>query len=97
MHYGEDPPVGLDIDHINRDKTDNRISNLRVVTHKENCNNTIRVLNSKAIVVKLQDGQEKRFSSVKEAAEMLNLHKSGINSVLHGHRKQTKGCTVRYA
>ena len=47
MHYGEDPPIGLDIDHINRDKTDNRISNLRVVTRKENCNNTIRVLDKK--------------------------------------------------
>jgi hypothetical protein len=44
MHYGEDPPIGLDIDHINRDKTDNRISNLRVVTRKENIANTVRVL-----------------------------------------------------
>jgi len=44
MYYGEDPPVGLEIDHINRNKVDNRISNLRVVTHKENLANSARVL-----------------------------------------------------
>jgi hypothetical protein len=32
-------PKGLEIDHINRDKQDNRISNLRVVTRKENLRN----------------------------------------------------------
>jgi hypothetical protein len=47
MFYGEDPPTGLDIDHINRNKTDNRIVNLRVATRKENIQNTERVLNKK--------------------------------------------------
>jgi hypothetical protein len=35
-------PTGLEIDHINCDKHDNRISNLRVVTHSENCKNRKR-------------------------------------------------------
>jgi len=39
MYYGEEVPEGLEIDHSNNDKTDNRISNLRVVTSKENQNN----------------------------------------------------------
>jgi hypothetical protein len=39
MHYGEDPPKNMSIDHVNRDRTDNRIANLRLVTHRENnCN-----------------------------------------------------------
>jgi hypothetical protein len=37
MHYGEEP-LGQ-IDHINMDKTDNRIINLRVVTNAENHTN----------------------------------------------------------
>jgi hypothetical protein len=47
MFYGEDPPTGLDIDHINRNKIDNRIANLRVATRSENMQNTDRVLNKK--------------------------------------------------
>lgn len=31
------------IDHINTDRTDNRVENLRWVTHKENCNNPITI------------------------------------------------------
>ena len=34
-------PEGLEIDHINGDRTDNRLENLRVCTHKVNCNNPI--------------------------------------------------------
>ena len=35
--HGECPPI---LDHINRDKTDNRLCNLRAVTHQQNCLNT---------------------------------------------------------
>lgn len=34
-------PDGYEIDHINTIRSDNRVSNLRSVTHKENCNNTL--------------------------------------------------------
>lgn len=33
-------PEGFDADHINRIKDDNRVENLRIVTHRENCHNT---------------------------------------------------------
>lgn len=40
MHYGP-LPHGYEIDHINRDKLDNRIENLRAATRSQNCVNVL--------------------------------------------------------
>ena len=47
--YGEFPKG--EIDHINRNRTDNRIENLRVVDRQENVNNTTRKTNKDTGVV----------------------------------------------
>lgn len=39
IHYGVLPPKGYDIDHINHDRSDNRIHNLRLATRSQNCMN----------------------------------------------------------
>lgn len=49
MHYGEWP--GGDLDHINGDKTDNRIANLRIVSHRENMLNLPKKTNNTSGVV----------------------------------------------
>lgn len=38
-------PEGMEIDHINCIRDDNRLENLRLVTHKENCNNPTSIEN----------------------------------------------------
>lgn len=41
------PPEELEVDHRNRNKTDNRLENLRTVTRSENMKNTSRYKNNK--------------------------------------------------
>ena len=40
--HNDDPDNKIQVDHINRIKNDNRIENLRWVTHRENCMNSTR-------------------------------------------------------
>jgi hypothetical protein len=43
LNHKPDGTHDLEVDHINQKKTDNRLSNLRVVTHSVNMRNIIRV------------------------------------------------------
>jgi hypothetical protein len=57
LHYGEWPDA--DIDHINGDPKDNRISNLRSVSHLENCRNISKPINNTSGVIGVSWSQDR--------------------------------------
>ena len=80
------------IDHINTDRSDNRVENLRWVTHEENCNNDLTRKNSgnKAVckrrkVMCIETGVI--YNSIIEVERQLGILHSDISKCCKGTRK----------
>lgn len=90
-------PELTDVDHVNSSKTDNRLCNLRRLSHRDNLvqphrmqqiRKPVRVVSSDHLVQWL-------FSSVTEAAEYLGVHQGRLSYVLH-HDNQINGFYVYF-
>jgi hypothetical protein len=85
-----------EIDHINGDKQDNRVENLRWVDRKENMKGARIRFFKRAIFSCSKDGRILTHPSIKEAAEELGIHPSGISNVLRGATPHYKGYMFQY-
>ena len=111
MYYGEDPPKNMSVDHINRDRTDNRIANLRLTTHSENNSNRKKtnkkkhtptvnknpVRQTKPVILTSLNGEEKHYPSIQSAADFLGVYATSVSNVLRKRANTIKGFTARYA
>ena len=71
-------PRFFEIDHVNSCKTDNRIKNLQLLTHKQN----IEKSKNKAIISTcIETGKERRFISIKKAAIELDINAGSISNI----------------
>lgn len=88
------------IDHINQDKTDNRVENLRWVDAVENGKNAIYLKPRREPIIGycLATGEVKEFPTQAAAHRYLGLREGSgeVNKVLKGKRKETHGWTFIY-
>ena len=73
-------PPNLEIDHRNNIKTDNRIKNLQLLTHKQNVEKS---QNKTIISINLKTGEERRFDSITKASIELFINKSHISNICY--------------
>lgn len=85
-----------DVDHVNAIKTDNRLSNLRRLTHADNLRQEHRMaLIRKSVRVVSSDRTEWVFDSVTEAAGFLGVQQGRLSHVLH-HGNSINGLSVYF-
>ena len=100
-------PEGYEVNHINEIKTDNRLSNLNLMTHKENCNwgtgierchnQLINGKCSKSVLqFDLNDNFIKEYSSINQAKRETGFNSSDISSCCKGKRKTAHGFKWKY-
>ena len=101
---------GLEVDHINANRNDDRVDNLRYVTHKENCNNLHFIEKQKMRNLRMKSPKNKRvfqldqffgivkeWISLNEACRTLGLDPSTVSKACRDYRKTAYGFKWRYA
>ena len=77
-------PKCLEVDHRNSIRNDNRIKNLQLLTPTQNKQKSS---NKPIISTCINTGKEKRFISIKEASEEINIFASNITAICKGKNK----------
>ena len=92
-------PRCFEVDHINEIKSDNRIKNFQLLSHKHNIEKS---KNRPIISINIETGKERRYNSIKTAAIELDISAGNISKVCRkkgkslSSRKNGKKYTFKY-
>ena len=92
-------PRCFEVDHINEIKSDNRIKNLQLLSHKHNIEKS---KNRPIISINIETGKERRYNSIKTAAIQFDISAGNISKVCRkkgkslSSRKNGKKYTFKY-
>lgn len=100
-------PEGLQVNHINEIKTDNRLENLNLMTHKENCNwgtgierRAKKQINGKCskpvLQYDLNDNLVKEYPSIRQVERETGFANQNIINCCKGKLKQAYGYIWKY-
>ena len=91
-------PECMEINHINEDKTDNRLENLCLMDHKSNCNWGTRNKRISKMVAQYDDNGNCLcvYFSISGACEELGTYPSNIIVSCNNHQRKTGGYKWRY-
>lgn len=81
-------PSGYNIDHIDGNRSNNNLNNLRLVTHSENMKNSYRNGHSGQVKVKQYDLNGnfiKEYNNMQEAADEVNVTQAAVKSAANRH------------
>ena len=82
-------PKCFEVDHVNNNKTDNRINNLQLLTPRQNSEKS----NNRPIIsINIETGKETRYISIKKAAIKLDINSAYISDIC---RKKAKTATSK--
>lgn len=81
------------VDHIDRDRRNNNISNLRWATYKEQRSNQT---SGECKVIASKNGLESHYMSISECARSIGSNSSNVTAVCKGRRNSANGYKIRY-
>ena len=96
-------PEGYEINHLDERPVNNALSNLSLVTHKENCNfgtgieRSTKKRSKVVLQFDLQDNFIKEFSSIMQVERELGFVNGNIVNCCKGRYKQAYGYIWKYA
>ena len=90
----QDIPEGLEIDHLDRNRLNNNIDNLRLVTRDENIANSEKAKRP-VVAISIEGFGEFVFPSTLAAAHDLGINQGNVSSICRGKSKTAYSSSLR--